>query len=53
MSDKSSFSLKMAKFSETGGFNLVLKNRLTTFKYVGCLKISHVFKDEFGDYKAN
>ena len=48
----SSFSRKMQKFAESGGYNLILDKKLTTFKYMGCLKISHIFKDFDEDYKA-
>ncbi len=48
----SSFSRKMQKFSESGGYNLIIDRKLTPFKYMGCLKISHIFKEFDEEYKA-
>ena len=42
----------MQNVAESGVYNLILDKKLTTFKYMGCLKISHIFKDFDEDYKG-
>ncbi len=50
---ESNFSRKMQRFYDAGGFNIALDGEVVAFKYIGCLKISHIWKDFYNEYKVN